>query len=363
MHKDGFGKDEGASLKQAFSLVQAETQRLAQEHGTFASIVRENVVEPLRQWSDDAKKVTKAKRSDIEAMFKSFEKQRAEVDKRKHLYYLSCQAVEKLRMDATTIPASPLTLRRSSSSSMPNIAPTQQQQQQQQPSSSSLLNSKASTTPAMPATVKQDPTADRLDIVVTVGNVNLTQVELNSSVLAMQEQLRTTEIKYPLLGTFYTVTGEDLAAWMLKNMCAQIPNEAEAILFGQGLIDRGYLRLIGRGNKFVPKDNWNYEWKKTEEEAHLDKVQNAEKEMANASHDYKHAVGLLEQARLQFETMFTEHLHLIQSMELSRISTAKQSLFTFAASSNGLATAAQNINQSILIGLECVNPVKVLSHL
>jgi hypothetical protein len=60
------------------------------------------------------------------------------------------------------------------------------------------------------------------------------------------------------------------------------------------MVERDVIRLVGRFNKFVPKDNWFYQWNKSEDEVLAEKIAAADTERNSAREAYKYGSDLNE---------------------------------------------------------------------
>lgn len=267
-------------------LVKDESERLASDHVTFAAILKDNIVDPLRLWSDETRKIFEKRKLAIETQRKLNEKLMADVDKKQLAYTQSCQASDKLRQEV------------------------------QEALSAEVASNQIQST----ASAEVD---NKLDLMIRVGPAALTAEELKTLVSTMQEQITQREFKYPLLGSYRVVSGAEVAAWLIKSLSGYITGPEDATAFGQGLCDKDIFRLVGRGKLFVAKDNWYYQWHKSDLGVLEEKLANAVAEADANDLQYKVAVEAAEQARIQYVKIVTDHICFIENVELSRLSTIK----------------------------------------
>lgn len=126
-----------------------------------------------------------------------------------------------------------------------------------------------------------------MDIVVSIGPVTLTQRELATLIFDMQREIPMSEVKIPLIGTFKSIEGIDCVKWIET----QLPVESTeaAISVCQHLLELGYLKNVGvrGGGKFVGKEKYLYQWRKTSDDLYAEKVLDADKEYQACENDYR----------------------------------------------------------------------------
>lgn len=218
-----------------------------------------------------------------------------------------------------------------------------------------------------PQTVSNGETADQhavpsdyLEVVVNIGPLSLSRLELDKLIAKMQHDIPQKEYKIPILGSYFAVSGADICAWMLKNVESGNLTEEQCLQCGQDMIDLKIISLLGRSNKFVAKENWYYQWIKSEKDLLLGKLHGAELRLQDADQQYRETVLAAEKHRQMFEKEVTDHLLFLQNLELTRLSSVKQSLNTLSMASSGLSTAFQNISNSMILTVGCMSPEKDL---
>ncbi|KAI3631887.1 hypothetical protein MIR68_010075 [Amoeboaphelidium protococcarum] len=319
-NRDGFGKDEGASLKRAYGQIKSEIDRFCDENFAFATLLRENVVDSLRLWLDESKKIWKQKRTQVDTAAKLIVKCRDKVDRTRDTYLKSCAVTKDLRL--------------------------------QLPSDDVAGDSEGNG-------------GQKMDVVtVQLGQTPVGQSELKQLLVRMQSEIASKEMKYPFMGTYVCVSGKDLQQWLDNNLDEKFRESANfAQDVAQSLLDNDFIRYMGRGKQFVNKDNYFYAWNRTDADIVRAKFQSALNDSVHCEEAYKDALQSANNACAEYERIYTEHLAFTQNLELSRIASIKQGLHTLGNSMSGLSATMQNMCNSMLVSLETVNAEKDLEVL
>ncbi|ABN68232.2 predicted protein [Scheffersomyces stipitis CBS 6054] len=218
--------------------------------------------------------------------------------------------------------------------------------------------------------------------------------------------------KVPILGTYQNVsTGSAITQWLLDNREDLNRNIVKAEQFGQGLVNLGFIRLIGTmGNKnFINSSQFYYQWKpivfeltkltnmetavsgddvsretslvnKAQFQDYFDDVKEAigvgsvdysdisqlSKLISEVnqldSHYYKKAVEL-DKIRCDYEELIMDHLTFMQKCEFDRLKAIKKVTFDFLSSFANKVTSMKSACDELLILEETINPTNDLKFL
>lgn len=336
VQREGFGKDEGGSLKQAFEFIKSECNEMADGYTTLASIIRDNIADPTKKTSEDSKQKFKTVHQDVEQTEKAYKTLRQTCSASKEKYISLHRSMKQLQ-----------DIQRGLQTTSPQGTPT------------TLLSLTSFLPRSRSASVNHATDLEnKMDIVFQVGSSSMTREEISITVERMQKQIPLQELKYPLIGTYQALSGQTIASWLIQNVDALKDNRRDVEAFGQNLVDLKHLKLIGRGSKFVDKDNWFYEWKKSEDQMRADELKQLAFDVSEAEKLYAVNVSNLDEFRQQFEQKVHDYVGWIKDHELARISDLKKSLETFSSAITRLSVSIQFNANHMSTALEGVNETK-----
>ncbi|CAG8450366.1 11609_t:CDS:10 [Funneliformis mosseae] len=337
--KDGFLRDDGASLRKSFETVKNECGNLGQAHLRLAGNLAEIVLQPLLKSKEGHAKRLKSSREELTGYLKIYERLVADVEKLRSNYVNKCQIADEAEERA------------------------------------------ASEALAQKSLEKGKVKNGFQLLVVVLGQQSFTEDELMKFLSRMRDEISSREVKFPILGVYNDVySGEDIVKWLQENHPnARTLKEAEII--GQELADQGFLRLIGAyGNKFTGNPSSYFQWKikafdlrATEEPITLSKSwgdlvstiaitpsqpieKRARKEANEADEAYRHAVRRLDKTRQYLEECMVDHLNFMEKSELDRIKASKTAFLNYAATFGSIISTFKDMSERLLIYHEALKP-------
>lgn len=232
----GFDRDEGASIKQAFARYLDETAQQAAEHGHIASALERTVRTPFAQYARAHADRIDTARAAVQRLVDEYAQAGANVGKAQQAYFAKARKLEDFTEPARGVITSP-------SSSSNGVALT--------------LNMPDS--PQTPSTPPPPPAAVPLQETV-LGSLTYTAPQLEQLLKSMLGLIPRTTIKLPILGAYENVSsGEEIVHYVRKFLAIRSLGDAEKV--GQGLVDNGFLRLLGAvGSKFAGVESAHYQW-------------------------------------------------------------------------------------------------------
>ncbi|KAI9292224.1 hypothetical protein K502DRAFT_367783 [Neoconidiobolus thromboides FSU 785] len=199
--------------------------------------------------------------------------------------------------------------------------------------------------------------------VYLLGALTLNEKEMQNFLIKIQTEVNISlESKSKFLGFFRgLITGDDITKWLLMEFKNVLLTPNDAVNVGQALIDLGYLRLIGPGNKFHASNTTFYQWKKkaTEVEDLLNdqNLHNDARVIATeADIFYKELCFKTDKLRLQVEQLMYKFLNLLEKNEESRIESIKAAFVSLASIETNNENNFSSIANELFLHLETLKP-------
>lgn len=236
----GFNRDEGASLKQAFTSILDESRIQGQEHSRIAAHLERLVRGPFAQYSGDHRQRIADAKASLIGQIRNYHKATLQVSKAQQAYFTKARQLEDFS-DSTVpkIVTSPI-----------SSSPTRQQKRLSQLLPQTPPSHTSNPPPGAPANC---PDVHIGSMVYPYNKFCLLLKSMTSTI--PQETLRIT-----LLGSYeHVIEGEQLVSYARKYVNLKSLGDAER--FGQWLVDHGFLRLVGAvGSRFSGSTNSKYQW-------------------------------------------------------------------------------------------------------
>lgn len=236
----GFNRDEGASLKQAFTSILDESRIQGQEHSRIAAHLERLVRGPFAQYSGDHRQRIADAKASLIGQIRNYHKVTLQVSKAQQAYFTKARQLEDFS-DSTVpkIVTSPI-----------SSSPTRQQKRLSQLLPQTPPSHTSNPPPGAPANC---PDVHIGSMVYPYDKFCLLLKSMTSTI--PQETLRIT-----LLGSYeHVIEGEQLVSYARKYVNLKSLGDAER--FGQWLVDHGFLRLVGAvGSRFSGSTNSKYQW-------------------------------------------------------------------------------------------------------
>lgn len=284
----GFGRDEGASTKQAFVSFLDESSLQSETHGRAAIVLEKSVRTPFAAFAANHKKKINSAKSSFTQITKNFNKTFQKTKKTKENYYSKASQLEELTNSSVpVIVTTPIqssassfsrslansknflsnttksTLSREKTASPPSVQ-IPSSDGQSNAASVPPQNSEASGKPVVkPDTQSSYPansSAANIDKSTIIGGREYDKASLSKLLNGFWTNVRHETYKIPIIGSYENVSsGENILHYIRTTL--GVSNLGFAEEYGQGLVDHGFLRLVGAiGNTFSGTSNSKYQW-------------------------------------------------------------------------------------------------------
>lgn len=260
--KDGFGADEGASLRRSYEGIIKEMGEEGQHHVQVAENIRKMVIQPFGKWAAEHKERVDFSYDFLKGKVKSYEKEGQEVQKIQNRYFNKCRLYDDAKQEEETKLLEEQAKKEhldsqgalSTSEADPPIPP----ESAPLASSSSSATISATTPVETPASSAEEDDEEEIEL----ADVPYTRVMIRKLLSNMLAEIPQKNIKISILGTYdHISTGSEIVTWLTANVTSGSIPVAEKL--GQDLIQNGFLRLVGQvGNKFANSSVFNYQWKR-----------------------------------------------------------------------------------------------------
>lgn len=388
--KNGFAKDDGATLRTAYSGIISEMGREGKFHLQVAANIRTMVVIPFSKWSEEHATRVEYSQTTLKQKVKEYERELSEVHKSQKRYFNKCRLLEDLKDENIGTELAPDTSIISTASENGSASPEAQQ------------------SPNMPGTANTSITeagSEQSEDILTSEELVLNNKVYNSEeaqqlIARMLNEIPRNSVKISILGTYENVTtGSNITEWLQKNVeGSQSTSTSERI--GQELIDAGFLRLVGQvGSKFANSSVMQYQWRPRSFEfaglghrsSALDSFsaateswsetvtgywrrtgnkeedyENREKlarEVRELDQKYRKNVAILDNVRCEVEELIVGHLQFMERCELDRLKAVKAVVLDFLAALSNSVPALQATVDKLLVYQESANPSSDLRYI
>lgn len=388
--KNGFAKDDGATLRTAFGGIVAEMGREGKFHLQVANNIRTMVVVPFSKWSEEHASRVEYSQTLLKRKVKEYERELAEVHKSQKRYFNKCRLLEDLKDETAGPEPAPDT----------SIISTTSENRSPSP--------EASQSPNMPGTANTSVTeagSEQSEEVLTSEELVLNNRVYNSEqaqqlIARMLNEIPRSNVKISILGTYENVaTGANITEWIQENVeGSKSTSTSERI--GQELIDAGFLRLVGQvGSKFANSSVMQYQWRPrsfefaglghvssaldsfsaaTEswsetvsgylrrsgnKEEDYESIEKLAREVRELDQKYRKNVAILDNARCEVEELIVGHLHFMERCELDRLKAVKAVMLDFLAALSNSVPALQATVDKALVYQESANPASDLRYI
>lgn len=421
--KNGFGRDEGASLRKAYEGIIGEMGEEGKHHIQVAESIRRMVLVPFGKWADDHKQRVDYSHSVLKGKLKHYEKELSEVQKCQKKYFNKCRVLEDLMSEEAEAAAK-------DESDDTAVAETKSKTEHNAGEAAAEGESSVEMNPAKEAEEtanEKSPNLASSDVhkverkhvrnssIVsslaglsmdkeqeTVGPITLGGITFSAEdgIVLFQrllDQIPQTKVKVPLLGVYDRVcSGDAIVEWIQANVpsCESL---ASTERLGQSLVDGGYLRLVGNlGSKFANSSVMYYQWRKkaylqagrTEDgsgevstpimggylgetiNSYISNVNSDEppearlrKEIMALDLRYKQSVLTLDNTRCDLEESITDHFKFMDRCEFDRLKAVKAVFLDFLAVLSNVIPTIQATVDKLLLYQETVHPANDLRYI
>lgn len=365
-NKNGFDKDDGASLKNAFKGVTFEMSNEGRVHLKIALNIKELVVDPFSKWSQEHKQRVQYSEKILKSSLNVYKNKFKTVEKVQKKYFNKCRIFETLKQGL---------------------------------SEDEILKELNINDPV------ENTQHDNEDSSVILGGIEYNTSDLRDLFVKMLSKIPQISIKVPIIGVYDNCsTGSDIVLFLQENLKLLKIDECEQ--FGNDLIAKGYLKkintLVGFGpniNTLVNSSSFSYQWRDVAFEiANLNKekignsikrINNNEpiisttasmtkylgdlkssfeeptlkkinREIMELDESYQLEVGKLDKVKCDLEELIIDHLTFMEKCELDRLKALKKVTLDFSASISNDIFAIKNSIDKILVYEESIHPDKDL---
>lgn len=346
--KDGFARDDGATMRRAYEAVIAQMEDEGRQHEHMALAVREMVVAPFTKWSRQHQTRVKASQDKLRRLLKAYEGELGNVHKAQQRYFNRCRLDEEPDGDGTKSEASSGTAESAADGS----------------GNAEYL----------------EGSSEELNL----GSRHYSAEQSQQLLARALREIEQGQTKVSFFGTYNNVvTGSQLCEWLQATLA--LPTLAEAESIGQSLVNYGFLRLIGQvGSRFVNSTVFKYQWRpKAWEFAGLSRhsidaaptASELYNDIASRFREpsvvsvkeldqrYKKAVAILDRTRVELELAMFETLAYLETCERERLAAFKAVLLDFAASLSNIVPALSAGVDKLLLFQETADVERDLKYL
>lgn len=365
--KDGFNRDDGASLRRAFESMVKETSESAQCHIKVATNLQQMVIKPFGRWTHEHAIRVQSSDKELHHKAKEHEKHSMTVKKLRSTYFNKCRLLEDFEEEnklAFPGPDGPGTPNRAAKKTPEEIAAD--------------LNSLLDDEP------------------VELGEVFYSAAQLKVLLESLLSTIVMKEVKLPILGTFEHVSsGSAIVECVQSVMGITSLGAAEGI--GQDMLNAGLLRYLGVGNTFANSSVLNYQWRDkalvaagkiragsltiasralampyvgeyvstyvTNEYSNESPRQRLAREASQANEHYREAVKKLDILRTDAEATIMEHLQFMERCELDRLKALKAVMMDISAAISNVIPGMKSSMDTMLLFQESISPVGDLKYM
>lgn len=251
----GFNKDEGATLRQAYVSFLDEIGNQGNIHSEIASKLDRGIRGPFKTWSQEHKGRVVDSQQVLNTKIKEYNKKVSQTQKAQQLYFSRCRQLE----DTDSLPQH--------QRKPHNTDPSQVNEDEDDEAEGDSGNSKLDGFLSRSTSMSSDGTKSFTTPSSTASSIELagktyTPKAISNLLKDMLNEVPTGDYKVPIIGTYQNVSsGDEIALWARKRL--NFNNVGIAEKFGQGLIDNGFLKPIGKvgsKRKFVNSSASYYQW-------------------------------------------------------------------------------------------------------
>ncbi|KAK9385921.1 hypothetical protein V1515DRAFT_622873 [Lipomyces mesembrius] len=379
---NGFGRDEGASLRKAYEAIVKQVVKKGSAHIDIARGIQAMAINPFAEFAiqherrvrESVKHATgmvetvKKLQREVQNSAKTVETKRSNLERYKREEPVSSQ-VDNPKKDELT------------SQSAMRTGPVYTDENRR-PAQSTPLD-RAATNGSLGS--KDDDDIDE-ESFFTIAGIEYSRDQLGHLLSVMLDKIPQSDHKVAILGTYHdTSLGADIVEWIRSNTRATTTALAEE--FGQDLLEYGFIRLVGNiGNTFVNSSRMRYQWRKkalmlagkvspkaakegvlgesllglynaaTGVNSDESPIERLERELQTADEKYKAAIKQLDTTRCYLEETLTTHFKNMERYDFERIESVKHYLNVFSACMANSIPRMQAIVDEIELYHETIMP-------
>ncbi|KAG2219776.1 hypothetical protein INT45_008867 [Circinella minor] len=414
LKSSGFGRDEGAVLKNCFENMRMASSRFGMQHKETATAMTDTVLKPLNKFQDEYKRSITTSKQSVDAALKQFDGLVKDMERAKVVYQKRWkeamtagehwQQQKKEEETAAAIAAvekeEQETVGDEDEERDEEINGLEKQDSQENVEEEMSDKKEKEDKKNEQQGQEEDEISNEM---ILIGNQRMSRVELNSMVSKMRSEVKVGDYRVPILGKYQnTSTGENISIWLQHNLSQCKDSPAMADVVAQQLIHPlGILRLVGqRGNKFSPSPQSYYQWQNVPQQQQQQQVQKlkdqeddsstgtasnygfgfferiggqpipgeevfkrAQKEAALADEAYRAAVKRNDQMRMVVEQALFAHFAEMEQVELKRLTVLKQAIASFSLCISEMLPGDKAIVDQMLVYQESLKPEQDIQYI
>lgn len=371
-----------SSIKNAYQKINENFNKQAGYHLQIGSNIQLLVLDPFSKWCKEHKQRVEYSESVLFDKYKAFKNSKTNLEKLQKRYFNRCRMLEEFKSHYTE---DEINEELKDLEFADNIE-----------------------------TKEEEDEAD--GTVYDLGGTKYDNKSVKALLTTILKNIELTSHKVPILGTYNNVSsGSAITQWLLDNMEELNRNIAKAEIFGQDLVNNGFIRLIGSmsgGKNFINSSQFFYQWKPivfeitkiselesviSEADSALSRTSSTAakgSQFADYFEDMKQAMGVtsidykdksqlsklvvdvnaldeqyykstvnLDKIRCELEEIIMDHLTFMQKCELDRLKAIKKVTFDFIASFANKVNTMKQICDELLVLEETIHPMSDLKFL
>lgn len=334
LNRNGFGRDDGATLKRGYEGIIQEMAKEGRQHIQVARNIQTMVVDPFSKWSILHKSRVDRSKEAIGKKIRQYEREYAEASRSQKRYFNKCRLLEDAKE-----------AKGAESSEEENAGDSEK------------------------------PTSEEL----TLAGHLWSSEDAQALIARMLREIPQQPYRVAILGTYENCSfGSNIVDFMIKNGVAGSIQEAEKA--GQDLVNAGMLRLVGQvGNQFANSSVMAYQWRPHAWSfagfSHYGPDLGAltelgerwgfggDKEVKELDQRYRKNVQILDNVRCELEEQISEHFTFMERCEFDRLKAVKAVMLDLVAAVSNVVPAIQASVDNLLLFQETTDPVQDLRFL
>ncbi|KAK9247884.1 hypothetical protein V1506DRAFT_530953 [Lipomyces tetrasporus] len=353
---NGFGRDEGASLRKAYEAIVQQVAKKGSAHIDIARGIQAMAINPFAEFAIQHERRVRESYKHATGMVDTVKKLQREVQNSARTFGSKRNSLEEYNKDEAISP--PMESSKKDEHSPQTAAPIRGVfPDENRPPTRSAPIDRAATSSSLASNDDDDDE----DSFFTIAGIEYSRDQIGQMLSAMLDKIPLSDHKVAILGTYHnTSSGADIVEWIRSNTRSTTTASAEE--FGQDLAEYGFLRLLGNiGNTFVNSSRMRYRWHKkafvlagkmpaqAAKESALGEsllglynaatgvnydespLERLERELQTADEKYKAAIKQLDTTRCYLEETLISHFKNMERYEFERIESVKRHLNVFSA--------------------------------
>ncbi|KAI9593695.1 hypothetical protein BDF19DRAFT_157759 [Syncephalis fuscata] len=312
LNPQGFGRDDGASLRRTFENVKSESEQLGHCHRQLADNITVMVLQPLMRFAEDHQRRVRVGMEELNGSVRDFEKQIDVLDRAHDDYLNKCEVADHAE---------------------------------------SVVMAEKSRLHDVDYMIENPRTA-----FVRLGPLSFsTERDLDAFLGRLQQNIPMEDVRYSLFGVYrHSVNGELLAQWLLQSCRDHLKTLRAAEEVGQAMIDNGYLKVVGMGGTFQARPNYYYQWRRLAADPDEEEHRKLRAVADEADDVYHQAVSRVEQSRMLVEQRLMSYYNAMNHAERERIEEVRSAFTNLAVALSNVMTVTQAVCDRMVVYLEAM---------